>query len=160
MSKSHSFSIYLLTKNYNATNALKDDHALDNQIIGEALPKGASIYILDNPPMPPWWKSYFGITKDLRQTLKGAVVFIPVGGRTFAITFGHVQHNLRETSFEYDFGLRVTLNSLDPAKVKSTDILEPSGAKRQRTQLPVDSDLTFFDFDRDAPKIFASDALQ
>jgi uncharacterized protein (TIGR04141 family) len=150
MSKSHSFSIYLLKDSYNATNALKNDHKMDGQIAGEALPEGAKLYVLDNPPSPPWWKSYFKITKDLRQTLKAAVVFIPVEGRTFAVTFGHVQHNLKETSYEYDFGLRVTLNSLDPEKLKSTDVLEPQGAKRQRTQLPVDSDLTFFDFDRDA----------
>ena len=43
----------------------------------------------------------------------------------------------------------MTLNCLDPDKLKSTDILEPSGAKRQRTQVPIDSDLTYFDFDRD-----------
>jgi uncharacterized protein (TIGR04141 family) len=61
-----------------------------------------------------------------------------------------VSHNLKDTAYEYDFGLRVTLNCVDPDKLKSTDILEPSGAKRQRTQLPVDSDLTYFDFDRDS----------
>ena len=43
----------------------------------------------------------------------------------------------------------MTLNSVDPKKLKSTDILEPSEARRRRTQVPMDSDLTFFDFDRD-----------
>lgn len=150
MSKSRSFSIYLLKQGVDASNALKEDHALGDPIHGDALPEGATLYILDNPPHPPWWKSYFGITENLLQEQKGAVVFLPVGERTFAITFGHVQHNLRDTAYEYDFGLRVTLNCLDPEKLKSTDILEPNGAKRRRTQLPVDSDLTYFDFDRDA----------
>jgi uncharacterized protein (TIGR04141 family) len=44
----------------------------------------------------------------------------------------------------------VTLNSLDPRKLKSTDTLDPGPAKRQRTQLPIESELTFFDFDRDS----------
>ena len=149
MSKSRSFSIYLLKEGFDATNALKDDHALDDAIAGEALSEGSKLFVFDNVPTPPWWKAYFGIQKDLKQALKGAVVFLPVDGRVFAITFGHVYHNLLDTSFEYDFGLRVTLNCLDPDKLKSTDILEPSGAKRQRTQMPTDSDLTYFDFDQD-----------
>ncbi len=149
MSKTRTFSIYLLKEGYDAENTLKDDHDLEDDIASNGLPEGASLYVLDNPATPPWWKSYFGIEKELRQTLKAAVVFLPVGERTFAITFGHVRHNLKDTSYEYDFGLRVTLNCLDPEKLKSTDILNPNGAKRQRTQSPIDSDLTFFDFDRD-----------
>src|SRR3546814_595973 len=42
------------------------------------------------------------------------------------------------------------LNSLDPHKLKSTDTLDPGAAKRQRTQLPIESELTLFDFDRDS----------
>ena len=55
----------------------------------------------------------------------------------------------KDESYEYDFGIRVTLNSLDPNKLKSTDVLEPGVARRQRTQVPIESDLTYFDFDRD-----------
>lgn len=150
MSKTRSFSIYLLKDGFDQTNTLKEDHKLDDQITGNDLPEGATLFVLDNDPHPPWWKAYFGIDAKLNQVLKGAIIFLPVNGRTFAITFGHVYHNLNDTSYEYDFGLRVTLNCVDPEKLKSTDILEPSGAKRQRTQLPVDSDLTYFDFDRDS----------
>ncbi len=150
MSKARSFSIYLLKEGYIETNTLKDDHTLVDNFDGSNLPNNTKLFILDNNPQPPWWKSYFGIDANLNQVLKGAIIFLPVGGRMFAITFGHVYHNLKETSYEYDFGLRVTLNCVDPEKLKSTDILEPSGAKRQRTQLPVDSDLTYFDFDRDS----------
>lgn len=149
MSKTRTFSIYLLKEGFDATNALKEDHGLEDDIETDNLPEGASLFVLDNVPTPPWWKNYFGIQKELRQTLKAAVVFLPIGERTFVITFGHVRHNLKDISYEYDFGLRVTLNCLDPEKLKSTDILNPNGAKRQRTQSPIDSDLTFFDFDRD-----------
>lgn len=150
MTKSRSLSIYLLKPGKDASNALQDDHGLEAQAKAGALPDGASLFLLDSQPRTPWWREYFQIEKPLSQVTKGALIFVPVGDRCFALSFGHVAHNLKDTSYEYDFGLRVTLNCVDPSKLKSTDVLEPSGAKRQRTQLPVDADLTYFDFDRDS----------
>ena len=150
MSKSRPFSIYLLKAGFDASNALKDDHRLKDQVAATSLPEGASLFVLDNAPRTPWWKIYFGISKNLNQVTKGALIFLPVEDRCFALSFGHVFHNLKDISYEYDFGLRVTLNSLDPTKLKSTDVLEPGAARRQRTQVPFESDLTFFDFDRDS----------
>lgn len=131
-------------------NALLDNNQLEQDFNANFLPEGSALYLLDSPPRPPWWKDYFGIQKNLSQVSKGALVFVPIGGRCFALSFGHVAHNLKDISYEYDFGLRVTLNSLDPRRLKSTDTLEPGAAKRQRTQLPIDSELTLFDFDRDS----------
>lgn len=150
MGKSRSFSIYLLKKDYSADNALKDDHKLGKPVEASDLPDKAILYVLDSEPRRPWWRGYFGIRKELSQVLKGALVFMPVGERNFVLSFGHVFHNLNEYSYEYDFGLRVTLNSVDPTLLKSTDILEPGSARRRRTQLPVNSDLTYFDIDRDS----------
>lgn len=150
MAKTRSFSIFLLKEGFDDSNALKEDNNLKSDFVGDNLPEGAVLFVLDNNPRAPWWRSYFGLEQDLSQVSKGALVFVPAKGRWFALSFGHVSHNLKDVSYEYDFGLRVTLNCVDPEKLKSTDILEPSGAKRQRTQLPVDSDLTFFDFDRDS----------
>lgn len=150
MAKSRSFSIYLLKEGRDATNSLKEDHRLDEGAAATNLPEGSTLFVLDNVPRAPWWKSYFGVAKDLNQVTKGALIFLPARDRCFALSFGHVFHNLDDTAYEYDFGLRVTLNSVDPKLLKSTDILEPGSARRQRTQVPVDSDLTFFDFDRDS----------
>ncbi|MBC7284672.1 DUF6119 family protein, partial [Hoeflea sp.] len=150
MAKSRSFSIYLLKEGQDSTNALREGHSLDDDIGAKELPEGATLFVLDSAPRPPWWQSYFSVEKNLSQVNKGALVFLPVGGRCFALSFGHVSHNLIDSSFEYDFGLRVTLNSLDPHKLKSTDTLDPGAAKRQRTQLPIESELTLFDFDRDS----------
>lgn len=150
MSKSRSFSIYLLKDGFDASNALREDHALEQGVRATQLPEGATLFVLDSLPREPWWKSYFGVAKPLSQVSKGALIFLPVGDRCFALSFGQVSHNLKDASYEYDFGLRVTLNSLDPTKLKSTDVLEPGAARRQRTQVPVNSDLTYFDFDRDS----------
>ena len=150
MSKSRPFSIYLLKEGYDPSNALKADHGLEDEVAATSLPEGASLFVLDNAPRTPWWKDYFGISKTLNQVTKGALIFLPVRDRWFALSFGHVFHNLKDVSYEYDFGLRITLNSLDPTKLKSTDVLEPGVARRQRTQVPIESDLTIFDFDRDS----------
>lgn len=150
MAKSRDFSIFLLKENYNATNALRAGHKLGKPIEDAInLPNGAILYVLDKEPTTPWWKDYWGIEQNLEQVLKGAIVFLEVSSRCFAITFGHTYHNLNETSYEYDFGLRVTLNTLDPEKIKSTDIFMPENAKRERIQSPIASDLTFFDLKTD-----------
>jgi uncharacterized protein (TIGR04141 family) len=41
----------------------------------------------------------------------------------------------------------VTLNSLDPQKLKSADMVEPGEARRKRTQVPISTELTYLDFD-------------
>ncbi len=150
MSKTHPFSIYLLKNDFDASNSLKADHSLKEFTDADNIPKDSCLFILDSMPKEPWWKNFFGVRKDLRQATKGAILFLPVNEKCFAITFGHTQHHLKDECYEYDFGLRVTLNSVDPDKLKSTDTLEPEKAKRQRIQSPIDSDLTYFDFDRDS----------
>jgi uncharacterized protein (TIGR04141 family) len=150
MTKTRSFSIFLLKDAFSAGNALKEDTKLEAGVDAADLPEGAVLHVMDNQPYTPWWSGYFGIQKPLSQASKGAIVFLQASGRWFALCFGHVSHNLKDESYEYDFGLRVTLNCVDPDKLRSTDILEPSGAKRQRTQLPTAGDLTFFDVDSDS----------
>jgi len=52
-----------------------------------------------------------------------------------------VFHHLKDTTYEYDFGLRVTLNSLDPHELKSADMVAPGVARRKRTQVPLSTEL-------------------
>jgi uncharacterized protein (TIGR04141 family) len=149
--KSRSFSIFLLKSDVKVpADALKAGHALKDTIKGEGLPEGAVLYVLDTDPRPIWWAGYFGLAAKLEQMSKGALVFLPVKDRWFALSFGHVGHYLDDENYEHDFGLRVTLNAVDPDLIRSTDILQPSGAKRQRIQLPAPGDLTLFDFDQDS----------
>ncbi len=150
MAKSRPFSIYLLKQGYDATNSLKEDHKLDAAISATRLPDGSQLFVLDAPETDVWWTGYFGVKAKIRQASKGALVFLPVDGRWFALSFGHVYQKLRDDCFEHDFGLRVTLNCVDPKKLRSTDTLQPGDARRQRTQAPTESDLTFFDFDRNS----------
>lgn len=143
--KSRPFTIYLLKTDYTPDNALRADHRLR---VAEAheLPDTAQLYVLDAPPRPPWWRDYFGIPDDLKQEQKGALVFIRARDRWFALSFGQVQSHLDDHSYEYDFGLRVTLNCLNPEKVKSADMVDPGIARRKRTQVPSSTELTYLDF--------------
>lgn len=146
MSKSRPFSIYLLKEGHDAANSLKDNHGLQAAAATD-IPENAILYILNADPKPPWWKAYFGVEQDLWQEHKGALLFLPVGQRCFALSFGQVFHHLNDAAYEYDFGLRVTLNSLDPKELKSADMVEPGAARRKRTQVPVSTELTYLDFD-------------
>ena len=146
MAKSRGFSIYLLKEAFSPENALKEDS--DLELIEEDntnLPERAVMYIADRPGGPPWWKGYWGVNRNLHQMQKGALVFLPVDSRWVALAFGMTHHQLNDNSYEYDFGLRTTLNALDPSKIKSTDVLQPENAKRQRIQSPRASNLNFFD---------------
>lgn len=147
--KSRNFSIYLLKIGFDSSNALKLSHSLGSPVQSKKLPDGAVLYILDTTPKDPWWKSYWGIENDLKQVLKGAIVFIRVDCRNFALTFGHAYHNLKPESYEYDFGVLTTLNAIDPKKIKSTDIFLPETARRERIQSPTAAQLTFFDINTD-----------
>ena len=149
MSKTRPFSIYLLKSGFDATNTLVQDHDLE-KTTSSALPAGSAIFILDKQPTYPWWRSYFQLDLEIKQAGKGALGFLPVGQRYFALSFGHVYYNLKDQAYEHDFGLKVTLNCIEPKELKSTDTLEPGAARRQLTQLPVGSDLTYFDFDQDS----------
>lgn len=144
--KSRPFSIYLLRAGYDAANALVDDHDLE-PAQGEHIPEDAELYILDAERKRPWWRGYFGVEDDIWQEFKGAILFLPIGDRCFAVCFGQVHHNLKDVAYEYDFGLRVTLNMLDPKELRSADMVEPGPARRKRTQVPISTELTYLDFD-------------
>lgn len=146
--KTRNFSIYLLKKGSTAANAFKEGTKL-KEVEATKIPDGSSLFLLDRQHQPPWWKGFWGITQDLMQGLKSAVLILPIEDRHFALTFGAVYHELAPNSYEYDFGLRVTLNSVNPELIKSTDSVSPTSAQRQRTQLPTASELTYFDFDSD-----------
>lgn len=76
---------------------------------------------------PPGWARFFegdpvhATIKSLKAASNGAVMVVPAGGRCFALTWGTGRHMLVPGTFEDDFGLRVTLNSLTSDQVRSVD---------------------------------------
>lgn len=150
MARARSFSIFLLKNGYTSPGeALKADHGLKKASHETAVGKTWPAYLATKPSTPPWWRGYFGISDSVEQGFAGAIVFVNASNRIFALTFGHVRHHLRDEAYEYDFGLRTTLNAVDPKEIRNTDELDPATSRRRRTQLPERSDINYFDFDGD-----------
>nr|WP_298140220.1 TIGR04141 family sporadically distributed protein [uncultured Pseudomonas sp.] len=86
------------------------------------------LYIKKEPPKhsPPWTKFFTArpeVSEDAFGDSKtvGAVLIVRVSGAKFVLTFGSGFHLLQNELIERDFGLKVTLNSVDPDKLRSLD---------------------------------------
>lgn len=144
--RSHEFSIYLLKPGVDINAALDEEHELTPARAAH-LPPQSLLYLLEGES-ELWWPEYLGLEQHVRKNRLGAVLFVKSAGRLFAITFGQVSHQLCDESFEREFGLRVTLNSIDPDRLKATDTISPATGRFRRTQLPIETDLTVLDFDQ------------
>jgi uncharacterized protein (TIGR04141 family) len=125
-----------------------EDNALDSEITLQAYPirigtkEVGTLYARQTPILPPAWIKLFAGAVDrdvkLKNTSVAAVFLIRTGGRLFALAFGQGRHLLREGVCEERFGLRVTLNSVDPRFLRAVDVstLEsnPFHAKRQASR--------------------------
>ena len=76
------------------------------------------------PHVPKWLKLFAKAVPTLPPIFSSSVsalLLVPRGDRLFALTFGYGRGLLAPGSWEEDFGLRVTLNSLDANKIRSVD---------------------------------------
>ena len=149
MAKSRPFSFYLLKQGETPSSTLRETANISEPINAAHLPQRSELRLGRTVGGRPWWRDYFGIEERLFQQASSAVLFLPNGDRWLAITFGSAFHSLNQDALEHDFGLRVTLNCVQPDNLRSTDTVEPSGSRRRRTQIPIAADLTSFDFDTD-----------
>lgn len=150
--RTNTISIFLLKKDYNENNALKDTKDLVKQT-DCSIPNGASLYLYAPRSKNPWWKSYLGIKRELPQSLNGAILFVMENQHHYAVVFGNVSHYLDPNSYEYDFGIIATLNATESKHLKSTDSIEPETAKRNRIQAPNTAEPDYFDIGT-ADKVF------
>jgi hypothetical protein len=67
---SRDFSIFLLNPTFNHTNSLIPATKLKPEEQADGLPQGARLFIMDGVPSPPWWRSYFGIKREIMQVSK------------------------------------------------------------------------------------------
>jgi uncharacterized protein (TIGR04141 family) len=86
-----------------------------------------SLHVLKPPPKEPRWAPFLreGFAEGVQLSLSAtaaAVLFVRAGSRWFAVTFGQGRHLLHPDSFEIDFGLKVTLNTVDVKKLRSLDL--------------------------------------
>jgi uncharacterized protein (TIGR04141 family) len=125
--------------------------------------ESAILYIKKQPPKnaPPWTKlflkdsqvdvSQFGISSNV-----GAVFVVRISGSTFVLSFGTGFHLLKQESIERDFGLKVTLNSVDPDKLRSLDKASyDHNPLNSRTQSTRDVDIFNLHLDSEMEMLYA-----
>ena len=78
------------------------------------------------PARPPSWVSYLqpivaGTISQLATASASGLLLLRTSGRVFAFTFGYGRSLLDLSKVEYQFGLRVALNRIDPRQIRSLD---------------------------------------
>lgn len=125
--------------------------------------ESARLYIKKQPPKnaPPWTKLF---TKDSQVDASefgtssnvGAVFIVRVSTATFVLSFGTGFHLLKQESIERDFGLKVTLNSVDPDKLRSLDKASyDHNPLNSRTQSTRDVDIFNLHLDSEMEMLYA-----
>jgi uncharacterized protein (TIGR04141 family) len=115
----------------------------------------ARLYIKKEPPKPPppWTKLFTGLPNVPDDAFGSSnsvgAVLVYQAERTFIVSFGHGFHLVKDDYIERDFGLRVTLNSVEPEKLRSLDKasydINPLNSRTQSSK-----DLDIFDLEMDS----------
>jgi uncharacterized protein (TIGR04141 family) len=92
-----------------------------------------------------------GGLQGLFAASSGAVLLIEASERLFAVTFGQGRHLLNAEAFEYDFGLKVVLNTVAPDQLKSVDS-KTIDETTMHTRRDVSRDSTFSAFGLDVTR--------
>ena len=137
-----SLTIFLLK------DGIKDSEAIDSESKRQARSVAVeldgkqigTLHVKQNPEHPPGWAKFFDgavdlKARELRAASVSAILLIRAAGRLFALSFGHGRHMLSGGCYEERFGLRVTLNSINPDELRAVDVTtleaNPFHAKHQ-----------------------------
>jgi uncharacterized protein (TIGR04141 family) len=150
-----SLSLRLLRPGKAIEDALRPDHGLD-----EVPAEGVRLFVEQSIATPPTWLSFVsefsaGPLEKLENKSCGAVLFLNVTTdgskpirRTMTLAFGDAWHSLNPNSFERSFGLRVALNSMPRANLRSLDVATLDATTFQkRIQASRKADLGTFGID-------------
>lgn len=147
-----SLALRLLRKGATVETALKDDHDLE-----EVESTTGRLFVGQSPASPPEWTKFLSHytvpgSVNLRTQSCSAVMLVDVGKaksrRLFALCFGQGHHALNDDAIQRGFGLRVVLNSVSRAKLRTLDSASlDTTVMQRRVQASRDSDLSAFDLD-------------
>lgn len=118
------------------------------------LPFEAKAYFQKNRLTKPKWLSflepYCEIPEEVANATSSFLLLIRTQGRLLAVTAGFGFTALDRSRLERGFGLRVTLNEIDPKRIKTVDARKiDTSTKQKRVLINRDSALYDFDFDLD-----------
>ena len=152
--KARSLSIFLIKEEVpSPEGALVDVLPLTRSTLTANGQQIGDLYIKGTQDRAPSWLSFFegalsSVPPDLHNASAAAVWLISSGGRVFALTFGYGRSLLRPGTWEEDFGLRVTLNAVDPLRIRSVDRVK-FDAISQHSQIQASRDANIIEFGLD-----------
>lgn len=123
-----SLTIFLMKAGIKESDVLDDEASegceeVDIRLGGKSV---GTLHAQQTPITPPSWLKFFAgsITRNpkLSRASVSAAYITRAGGRLFAIVFGQGRHLLKGGTYEERFGLRVTLNSVDPKSLRAVDV--------------------------------------
>lgn len=123
----HTLSVFLMKEGFaSPARCMKAGTSVDQMKVADGGRAIGDLVWRQNKRQAPKWLSLFeevpGLKMpDLFNASNGAVLFVKRKGRMFALAFGQGRHLLAPGSWEEQFGLRVTLNSVDPQMLRSLD---------------------------------------
>jgi uncharacterized protein (TIGR04141 family) len=118
------------------------DALKENADVGDEIPLNnqkftGALYLPKADNNSPSWLSFIHEGFPAQQVKKNravsALLFVQSEKRIFAITFGHARHFLDPDAYERDFGLRVVVNRVSPAKIRGIRlrVFKETAVKRQ-----------------------------
>jgi len=122
----HTLTIFLMKEAFTSTDqCLKADARVKRHAVADEAGKNiGELVIRQSRRQAPKWIDLFQGSLDLSSLFNAstsAAFFVRVKDRTFVLTFGHGRHLLTPGSWEEQFGLRVTLNTVDANRLVSVD---------------------------------------
>lgn len=152
--KARTLSIFLIKEGLpSPEDALLATNPMQHLTVATADRHVGDLYVKPTFDKMPYWVSLFedAINPSLvtvHNASAAAVLLISSSGRIFALTFGYGKSMLRPGSWEEEFGLRVTLNSVDPFRIRSLDRVK-FDAISQHSQIQASRDANIVEFGLD-----------
>ncbi len=141
------FSIGLLKTGFDPSNSLIAGHDLDEVTSDHSIFSGGRHFMRRRVINEPWWIGYFRLPNFGRTGGVDGLSFFPIGDRWCYINFGFAYHKIENEALEYDFGMKAAAVLVNPEALRSTDSVEPSVARRRRTQVANSNEANTFGID-------------
>ena len=138
-------TIFLVRESVERKQVLKSPHLREID-----LGANGTLYIKRPRNKLPTWAAFFKgqVAAETFGHVKSAaaVLLTTVEGRHFAVVFGNGRYLINLLTIEQRFGLLVTLNAVDPKKIRSIDKAKlDSRGIQSRTQASRDASANIFD---------------
>ncbi len=125
---SRTLSIFLLKEHVtDPAQAIDSDGELRWYALSSRFDFHARLCVLRRDPKEPWWPEFLrewveGDLPLITTQSSSGILLIQAHKRWFAVAFGYGYCMLKDDSYERRFGLRVTLNCVDPDNLRRVDM--------------------------------------